>query len=56
MAVLMTTAKKRVSLYLDDRLKKELERLAKRRKRSLNSLIEVCMEEIAERSKKDGEI
>lgn len=52
----VVTAKKRISLYLDEELKERLERLAKSRKRSLSNLIESCMEEIAKQAQRDGEI
>jgi hypothetical protein len=41
MVLSVVTAKKRISLYLDEALKSDLERLAKIRKRSLSNLIEV---------------
>ncbi|BAY35665.1 XRE family transcriptional regulator (plasmid) [Nostoc carneum NIES-2107] len=48
--------KKRMSLYLDEALKSDLERLAKIRKRSLSNLIEVICEEELERARKSGEL
>ncbi|MCC5624821.1 hypothetical protein [Nostoc sp. CHAB 5715] len=48
--------KKRISLYLDEALKSDLERLAKIRKRSLSNLIEVLCEEELERVRKNGEL
>ena len=53
---LVVSSKKRLSLYLKGELKEKLETLAKSRNRSLNNLIESCMEEIAQQAKKDGEI
>lgn len=48
--------KKRISLYLDEALKSDLERLAKIRKRSLSNLIEVLCEEELERARDNGEL
>ncbi|MBW4617366.1 MAG: hypothetical protein KME21_29950 [Desmonostoc vinosum HA7617-LM4] len=48
--------KKRISLYLDEALKSDLERLAKIRKRSLSNLIEVLCEEELERARNNGEL
>jgi predicted transcriptional regulator len=56
MVLSVVTAKKRMSLYLDEALKSDLERLAKIRKRSLSNLIEVLCEEELERARKDGEL
>jgi excinuclease UvrABC nuclease subunit len=50
------SAKKRISLYLDEALKSNLERLAKIRKRSLSNLIEVLCEEELERARNNGEL
>ncbi|MBD2359556.1 hypothetical protein H6G41_34305 [Tolypothrix sp. FACHB-123] len=55
MVLSVVTAKKRMSLYLDEALKSDLERLAKIRKRSLSNLIEVICEEELERARKSGE-
>jgi predicted transcriptional regulator len=52
----VTTDKKRVSLYVEEDLKADLELLAKARKRSLSNLIEVLCEEAAAEAKKSGEI
>lgn len=52
----VATSKKRISVYLDEALKERLERVAKARKRSLNNLIETCMEEVAKKAEKDGEL
>jgi macrodomain Ter protein organizer (MatP/YcbG family) len=52
----VTTDKKRVSLYIEEDLKIELENLAKVRKRSLSNLIEVLCEEAVQQAKKQGEI
>ncbi|BBD63312.1 hypothetical protein NIES2109_61620 (plasmid) [Nostoc sp. HK-01] len=56
MVLSVVTAKKRISLYLDEALKSDLERLAKIRKRSLSNLIEVICEEEVERAKKSEEL
>jgi predicted transcriptional regulator len=56
MVLSVVTAKKRISLYLDEALKSDLERLAKIRKRSLSNLIEVLCEEELERVTKNGEL
>ncbi|MBD2457712.1 hypothetical protein H6G80_27030 [Nostoc sp. FACHB-87] len=56
MVLSVVTAKKRISLYLDEALKSDLERLAKIRKRSLSNLIEVICEEEVERAKKNEEL
>lgn len=55
-ATTVTTDKKRISLYVEERLKIELEALAKSRRRSLSNLIEVLCEEVVEKAKQDGEI
>lgn len=52
----VVTAKKRISVYINEELKERLEKLAKSRKRSLNNLIETCMEEIADKAEEDGEL
>jgi macrodomain Ter protein organizer (MatP/YcbG family) len=52
----VVTDKKRVSLYIEENLKIELENLAKVRKRSLSNLIEVLCEEAVQQAKKQGEI
>ncbi|MEC4817817.1 MAG: ribbon-helix-helix protein, CopG family [Scytonema sp. PMC 1069.18] len=52
----VVTDKKRVSLYIEETLKVELEKLAKVRKRSLSNLIEVLCEEAIQQAKKQGEI
>lgn len=56
MVSLVVTSKKRISVYLEEDLKKRIERLASARKRSLSNLIESCMEEIVKQAEKDGEI
>ncbi|MEP0872756.1 ribbon-helix-helix protein, CopG family [Trichocoleus desertorum AS-A10] len=52
----VTTDKKRVSLYVDEELKADLELLAKARKRSLSNLIEVICQEAVDEAKKRGEL
>lgn len=52
----VTTDKKRISLYVEEDLKIELEALAKTRKRSLSNLIEVLCQEAIDRAKQQGEI
>lgn len=51
----VTTDKKRISLYVDENLKIELEALAKAKKRSLSNLIEVLCQEAIKKAKNDGE-
>lgn len=55
-AITVTTDKKRISLYVEERLKMELEALAKSRRRSLSNLIEVLCEEAVDKAKQEGEI
>lgn len=55
-AIDVTTDKKRVSLYVDEELKADLELLAKARKRSLSNLIEVICQEAVDEAKKRGEL
>ncbi len=52
----VATSKKRISLYLDEELKYELEKLAKARKRSLSNLIEVICEKELTEAKSKGEV
>ncbi|NJK50879.1 hypothetical protein HC931_24690 [Candidatus Gracilibacteria bacterium] len=52
----MVTDKKRISLYVEENLKTDLERLAKIRKRSLSNLIEVICEEIVKQALHSGEL
>jgi len=52
----VTTDKKRLSLYVQESLKEQLEALAKARKRSVNNLIEILCEEAITNAKKQGEI
>jgi CopG-like RHH_1 or ribbon-helix-helix domain, RHH_5 len=53
---LMGTSKKRISLYLGDGLKEELERLAQTRYRSLSNLIEVMCKKEIEQAIESGEL
>jgi hypothetical protein len=52
----VTTDKKRVSLYVDEELKADLELLAKTKKRSLSNLIEVICQEAVDEAKKKGDL
>jgi predicted HicB family RNase H-like nuclease len=52
----VTTDKKRISLYVDEELKADLELLAKTRKRSLSNLIEVICQEEVDKAKRGREI
>jgi len=52
----VVTDKKRISLYVEENLKVDLERLAKIRKRSLSNLIEVICEEVVMQAKNSGEL
>ncbi len=55
-AITVTTEKKRISLYVEEQLKIELEALAKARKRSLSNLIEVLCQKAVDEAKQEGEI
>jgi len=55
-ATAVTTDKKRISLYVEEQLKADLEALAKTRRRSLSNLIEVLCQEAVEHAKQNGEI
>jgi hypothetical protein len=48
--------KKQISVYLEPDVKEELTRLAKARKRSVNSLVEILIEQEIKEAKKGGEI
>lgn len=52
----VATDKKRISVYLDEDLKLELEKLSKTMKRSLSNLIEITCQERVDKAKKSGEI
>jgi CopG-like RHH_1 or ribbon-helix-helix domain, RHH_5 len=52
----VVTDKKRISLYVEENLKIDLERLAKIRKRSLSNLIEVICEEVVIQALHSGEL
>jgi hypothetical protein len=54
--MVLVTDKKKVSVYLNERLKKDAEKLAKSEFRSLNNLIEVLLQEAVEKAKEDGKI
>ncbi|MDZ4873960.1 MAG: hypothetical protein CLLPBCKN_003356 [Chroococcidiopsis cubana SAG 39.79] len=47
--------KKQISVYLQPDIKDELARLAKVRKRSVNSLVEILIEQELQQAKKGGE-
>jgi predicted transcriptional regulator len=51
----VTTDKIRVSTYIDPNLKKDLEKLAKARKRSLSNLIEVICQEAVNQAQQNKE-
>ena len=52
----MSTKKERISIYIDAEKKAELAALAKKRKRSLNSTIDLIFDEVLEKAKSAGEI
>jgi len=52
----VVTAKKRHSLYLEENIKTDLDRLAKLRKRSVSNLIEVLCQEAIASAKESGEL
>lgn len=53
---IVTTDKKRISLYVEEELKADLENLAKVRKRSVSNLIEVICQQAVDEAKKKREI
>lgn len=53
---IMPTTKKKLSLYLDETLKLETEKLAKAESRSVNNLIEVLLKEAISKAKEEGKI
>ena len=55
-ATTVTTEKKRISLYVEEQLKIDLEALAKARKRSLSNLIEVLCQKAVDEAKQEAEI
>jgi hypothetical protein len=55
-ATTVTTEKKRISLYVEEQLKIELEALAKAKKRSLSNLIEVLCQKAVDEAKQEGKI
>ncbi len=55
-ALLVTTNKTRVSLYVEEWLKVRLDQLAKVRRRSLSNLIEVICEDAVLRAEETGEL
>jgi len=48
--------KKQISVYLEPKVKEKAARLAKSRKRSVNSLVEILLEREIEQAEKEGEI
>ena len=52
----MATDKKRMSLYIDELLKADLEALAKVERRSVNNVIELLCEDAVNEAKKQGRI
>jgi hypothetical protein len=56
MVLLLTTEKKKVSLYLDDALKTRVTKLAAAERRSLNNLIEVLLQDAVDKAVKEGKI
>jgi hypothetical protein len=56
MDMILVTSKKKVSVYLNERLKGDAERLARSELRSLNNLIELLLQEAVDKAKKEGRI
>lgn len=56
MTTALPTDKPKVQVYLDEEMKIDGEKLAKRRQRSLSSLIRYLLQEEIERAKANGEI
>ena len=56
MALLVTTNKTRISLYVEEQLKVKLGQLAKVRRRSLSNLIEVICEDAVLDAEATGEL
>jgi predicted transcriptional regulator len=52
----VTTDKKRVSIYISEELKTDIERLANVRRRSMSNLVELSLEDVIKRAKENGEI
>lgn len=52
----MATDKKKVSVYLDEELKIDSDKLAKFEKRSLSNLIEVLLHKAIEEAKHEGRL
>ena len=52
----LATDKKKASVYMDEDLKGDLEKLAKVERRSVSNLIELLCAEAVERAKKEGRI
>ena len=52
----MASKKERIGIYIDAEKKAELQALAIKRKRSLNSTIDLIFDEVLEKAKSEGEI
>jgi predicted transcriptional regulator len=52
----VATDKKRVSIYITEELKIDIEKLANVRRRSMSNFIELSMEETIKKAKENGEI
>jgi predicted transcriptional regulator len=52
----VATDKKRVSIYITEELKIDIEKLANVRRRSMSNLIELSMEDTIKKAKENGEI
>jgi hypothetical protein len=54
LGVFMATAKARVGAYIPEDLKKEAERIAQRKRRSLSNLIELLLAEMVDKEKESN--
>jgi hypothetical protein len=54
--MILATDKKKASVYMEEALKADLEKLAKARRRSVSSLIEILCDDAVKAAKKSGEI
>jgi predicted transcriptional regulator len=52
----VATDKKKLSFYLEEELRKDVERLARKRSRSISNLVEVLLRREVERAKESGEL
>jgi predicted transcriptional regulator len=55
-AMTVAVDKKKLSFYLEEEFKKDVERLARKRSRSISNLVEVLLRREVERAKENGEI